>query len=163
MNMNKYRKFVTSSVGFTFVVVGITGVIFQFFFKNHVLQEIHGWLGVAMVVVAVTHTLQNWKSLQSHLRDWRVFILLLPMVLVMAFFAFGQKQASREVNPKEVIAKLAQANADGLATALGKDVNLVFALMKSDGLQVVGADKTVQQLAQENKKSPASILVYFVK
>ena len=42
--MNKHRKYVTSAVGFTFLVVGITGVIFQFFFKNPVLTHIHGWL-----------------------------------------------------------------------------------------------------------------------
>lgn len=40
--MNTWRRFVTSGVAFSFAVVGATGIIFQFFFKSHVLENIHG-------------------------------------------------------------------------------------------------------------------------
>jgi hypothetical protein len=160
--MTTYRKLVTVAVGITFVVVGATGVLFQFFFKNHYLMQLHIWLGMAMVVAAVIHTVQNWRSLKTHLADWRVYTLLIPVAAVCLFFAVGQKPQGREGNPKAVIETLAQANVDGLAKAFGKDVASVFEKMERDGL-VVASGKTVQELARENHKSPANILNYLIK
>jgi len=161
--VNKYRQFFTSGVGLTFVIVGLTGVIFQFFFKNHVLEEIHGWLGVAMVAVAIMHISQNWRPLKNHLRDRRVFILLIPIILLIAFFTFGKRETNQGMNPRVVMRKLYQASADDVARAFGKDVNLVFTSMKGDGLHVGNNNETVQELARDNRKSPETILVYFVR
>ena len=165
--MSKYRKFITSSVGFTFLVVGVTGVIFQFFFKNPVLEHIHGWLGVALVVAAGLHILQNSKSLQSHLQDRRVFLLLIPIVAAMAIAILSTKAKSGArgpgLNPREVIGKLFQAQANDLARTFGKDSNAVMENMKKDGLQVENMANTVQEIAQVNHKSPENILPYFVK
>ena len=164
--MNKYRKFITSSAGFTFLVVGVTGVIFQFFFKNPVLEHIHGWLGVAMVVAAALHIFQNSKSFQSHLQDRRVFLLLIPIVAAMAIAILSTKAKSGTrgpgINPREVIGKLFQAPAADLAKTFGKDANAVLEKMKQDGLQVDNAANTVLQIAQQNHKSPESILPYFL-
>ena len=146
--MNQYRRFVTSGVGFTFVVVGTTGVIFQFFFKNHFLEQIHGWLGVAMVVVAIIHIVQNWASLRNHFRDRRVFGLLIPIAVLCILFGLGQREKGRPreggrgMNPREVFSKLSQAKANDVAKVFGKEVNSVLASMKSDGLQVSGSGET---------------------
>ena len=168
--MNKYRKFITSSVGFTFLVVGVTGVIFQFFFKTPVLEHIHGWLGVAMVVTAILHILQNWKPLQNHLRDGRVFLLLIPIVAVIALLTFGIGQKEKggrgeggKVSSRDVMGKLAQAHAADVAKVFGKDITAVLSQMKTDGFQADRPDATVQELAKDNHKSQEGLLVYFVK
>ena len=165
--MQKYRKFVTSGVGFTFLVVGVTGVIFQFFFKNRVLEHIHGWLGVALVVVAVMHILQNWRPLRHHLREWRVYLLLVPIIATAAYFTLAQSEPRRQgrgnMNPREVMGKLAKASASDVAKVFGKDVDSVYARMKKDGLHADDKYKSVQDLAADNDKSPEGILAYFVK
>lgn len=157
------RRFVTMGVGFTFLVVGLTGICFQFVFKNHYLMEIHGWLGVAMVAAAVFHIVLNWKLLRSYFRDWRVYFLLVPVLLFMAFFGLAQGNTSQGVNPREILYKLSQAHADDLAKTFGKDVNSVFASMKNDGIQVGDTGETVQGLAQRNQKAPDGMLSYFMK
>jgi hypothetical protein len=161
--MNKYRQFFTSGVGFTFIIVGITGVIFQFFFKNRVLEEIHGWLGVGMVTLAIAHVFQNWRPLKKHLGDRRVFILLLPILLVAAFLAFGKKETNEGMSPRAVVRKLVQASASDVAKVFGKDVNKVFASMKSDGLDASNTADTVQKIAGDNQKPAEAVLVYFAK
>ena len=162
--MNKYRKFVTSGVGFTFVVVGVTGVIFKFFFKNHVLEQIHGWLGIAMVIAAVFHIVQNWASLRNHLRDWRVLTLVVPILLVAIFFSISQREQDGDgINPRAIVHKLFNGNAGDVAKAFGKNVNSVFALMKNDGLHVESGDESIQELARLNQKSPETVLAYFAK
>ncbi len=95
--MSKFRRFVTSGVGLTFLVVGATGVLFQFFFKTRPLVQIHAWLGVAMVAAALIHILQNWRSLLSHLRDWRVYLLLIPTGLAIWYVSqHSHREGHRE-------------------------------------------------------------------
>ena len=161
--MNRYRQFFTSGVAFTFLVVGVTGIIFQFFFKTKLLEEIHGWLGVAMVSAAAVHIFQNWRPLKKHLQDKRVYVLLIPVLLLIAYFTFAQSGKEPGVSPRAVVRKLAQANAADVARSLGKDVDTVYASMKADGLQVRGKDETVQELAHDNRKQPEAILNYFMK
>jgi hypothetical protein len=167
IDMQRYRKYVTSGVGFTFLVVGVTGVIFQFFFKNRVLEHIHGWLGVALVVIAVLHIRQNWRPLRHHLRDWRVYGLLVPILVTVAYLTFGQadprRQGRSNMNPREVMGKLAKASAEDVAKVFGKDIDAVYARMKKDGLQAGDKGKSVQELAADNDKPAEGILIYFVK
>jgi len=159
---NKFRKFVTTSVGFSFLVVAVTGVIFKFFFKTRPLEDIHGWLGVTMVAAALLHIIQNWKPLQNHLRDWRVFLLLVPICSVMVFFG-TQQEAKSKLNPKQVVRKLANASSADLAKVFGKEPDSIIAFMKKDGLQVDSSDETVKSLAEKNNTSPDNILSCFVK
>jgi len=96
--MSKFRRFVTSGVGLTFLVVGATGVLFQFFFKTRLLVQVHAWLGVAMVAVALIHILQNWRSMLGHLRDWRVYSLIIPAGLAVWYIIqLPHKEGRREM------------------------------------------------------------------
>ncbi|MBN8711839.1 MAG: hypothetical protein BGO12_15735 [Verrucomicrobia bacterium 61-8] len=93
--MNRFRRFVTSGVGLTFLVVGATGVLFQFFFKTRLLVQIHTWLGLAMVAFALIHILQNWRSMLGHLRDWRVYSLLIPAGLAIWYISLQPHRDGR--------------------------------------------------------------------
>lgn len=163
MNIHRSRKYISTAVAFSFVAVGLTGVCFQFFFKNHFLEEIHGWLGVVMVAAAIVHTVLNWKALRGYLRDWRVYISLVPVALIVVFLMFGQESANKGMNPREVFTKLSQASAEDLAHTFGKDVDDVFDLMTSNGIQTGGKDESVQQLAERNQEQPQALLSYFIK
>ena len=162
--MKKFRKFITTGVGFTFLVVGTTGVIFKLFFVNYTLEEIHGWLGLLLVTVVTLHVLQNWHSLKNHLKDPRVFGFIVPIALVVSYFYFVAKEPVRSgVNPRQVIQALSRASADNLAKALGKDTNSIFAAMKKDGLTIGDSGESIEELAKQNHKLPDGILEYFFK
>ena len=163
--MNKSRKFVTVGVGFAFGVVAITGVIFQFFFKTKPMENIHGWLGVGMVAFGLTHIVQHWRPLMRHLRDWRVHLLLIPVLAIVGVFSLARQpqKGNPGVNPRQVMQKLTQASLADLAKVFGKDANAVIAAMTSDGLRVEGQGQTIAQLAQINQKQPELILNYIAK
>jgi hypothetical protein len=160
--MNGWRKFITSGVAFSFAVVGATGVIFQFFFKNHVLEHIHGWIGVAMVAAALLHLGQNWRVLKNHLRDRRAWLLLAPIALVIAFFTATQPAANAGVNPRAVVRQLASASAGNVAQTFGKDLNRVFATMQADGVHAQDARQSLREIALANRKPVEAVLGYFV-
>jgi DNA-binding transcriptional regulator of glucitol operon len=166
--MNKYRKFITSAVGFTFVVVGVTGVIFKLFFKNHPLEQIHGWLGLALVAAAIFHIAQNWAPLRNHFRDRRVFLILIPVIAVIACFALSKNQSKNEKggrgpNPRAIIGRLSHGHLNDVAKALGTNPNSIVAAMKAEGLTVENGEQTVEQLAENNHQSSEGILTYFAK
>jgi hypothetical protein len=161
--MNESRKFITSGLGFTFAIVGTTGVIFKLFFKNKLLESIHGWFGLAVVVIAIIHILQNWGSLFRHLRKPRVYLLLIPIALAVALISTGHRQEKRTINSRVVMSKLANANAADLARVFGKSADQVFAKMAKDGLVVSEANPSIEDLAQCNQQPPEAILRYFIE
>lgn len=161
--LKQYRRFVTSSVGFSFLVVGITGVIFKLWFKNHVLEEIHGWLGLAMFVAAVLHIAQNWGPIKNYLRDLRVLALLIPIIVAIAFIVFGQKEEGRGPNPRQVVHRLAEGSLADVAKVFGKDLNAVVSDMKNDGLNVGDTSARLEDIAKANNKPPEGLLTYFLQ
>lgn len=159
-----FRKFISTGIGFIFLVVGITGVIFQFFFKNQVLESIHGWLGVAMVVVAVIHVIQNWKPLRNYLKQPVVYALLVPIILWCAYFALLQKPArGGGFSPRMLIGKLSDAKPTDLAKVFGKDISTVSAKMNQDHVEVQNSEQSLKQIAQANGKEPQALLGYFLR
>ena len=116
-----------------------------------------------MVSAAAVHIFQNWRPLKKHLQDKRVYALLIPVFLLIAYFTFTQQAKEQGVSPRAVVRKLAQANAGDVARILGRDADTVYASIKADGLQVRSAGATVQQLALDNQKPAEVILKYFVK
>ena len=92
-----------------------------------------------------------------------MYALLLPILLLVAFFTFGQSQKEQGVSPKATVRKLSQAHAADVARTLGRDVDMVYASMKADGLRVRDSGVTVQELASDNRKPPEAILNYFMK
>lgn len=162
--LKQYRKYVTSSVGFTFLVVGATGMIFKFFFKTHTLEEIHGWLGVAMFVAAIWHIAHNWGAIQNYLRDKRVLALLIPVVLVIAVIvATQEKETERGVSPRQVVRELSRGSFENIAKAFGKDSGAVMTAMKADGLSIENEHSSLEDIARANHKRPEGLMVYFLK
>lgn len=157
----KYRKFFTSTVGFSFLVVSVTGIIFKFFFKTHTLEEIHGWLGVVMVASALFHIIQNWPSLRKYLREPRVLALLIPIGILIVVLAL-QPAEPKGVNPRAIVRKLADGKLKDVAQAFNQNSNFVLTTMSQAGLRVTGPDQTLSSIAQENQKPPEALLGYFM-
>jgi hypothetical protein len=114
-----------------------------------------------MVAAAILHIVQNWGSLRRHLRDKRIYALLIPVGFVIALFG-TQGEPARGVNPRRVVHALTEAKAGDVAKALGKEATQVFAAMKHDGLDARTGTETIRQLAEKNKQPPYQILSYFV-
>lgn len=161
--MTGTRRFVTMAVAFTFAIVAVTGIVFQFFFKTRTLEHIHAWLGLAMTAAAAVHVLQNWRPMSAYLRDARVYALLVPIAVVVGYFAFEPAATNPGPSPRLVVAKLSSAHADDLARAFGKPIESVFAAMAADGLAPADAGETIAHLAERHHLAPDRVLGYFVR
>lgn len=151
----------TSAVGFTFLVVAITGVIFKLFFKNHTLEEVHGNLGLLMIVAALFHIFHNWKSLTNHLKMSKVFLVLIPIFLVLVVSVVERKSSSG-LNPRMVIGKMTQASIEELAIVFKKKPEEVIEHMKKDGWQVQDQKQSLSEVMEsKSSKNSLEVIQYF--
>lgn len=69
----------------TMTLCGITGVLMFFHFRGPLMNELHIWSGLALVVAMVLHLTKYRRPLANHLRHWPVWgLLVVALVLVGA-------------------------------------------------------------------------------
>lgn len=159
--MNSYRKYITSGVAFSFLVVGSTGLFLKFFFKNHPIENIHTWLGISMVALGTIHVFQNRLSMFNHLKEKKVFYLLIPIVIVILGFSLFEVNEEKGLNPRIVMQNLIQSKLVTVAEVLKKDPRSVLIKMQQEGLDVTGPDQTLEEIAKINRKVPREMLKFF--
>ncbi|MFN8610017.1 MAG: hypothetical protein U0931_20920 [Vulcanimicrobiota bacterium] len=161
--MKNYRNFITGGTAFCFLVVASTGLTFEFLFKTHLLEKIHTWVGITMVALICLHVFQNFKSLRHHLARPRTYAMLVPIVLIAAFFAAAPEQPKSKNNSRQVVAKLSAASLTDLCKVFNKDSRTVILAMEQDGLKVSGPEQSLENLARDNQRPSDSLLNYLLK
>lgn len=74
----------------TMTLCGVTGVLMFFHFRGHLMNELHIWSGLALIVAMVFHLVRYRRALANHLRHWPVWSLfVLALVLVGAAVMTG--------------------------------------------------------------------------
>jgi cadmium resistance protein CadD (predicted permease) len=159
--MNNLRKYFTTATAFSFLLVGGTGVYFKLFSKNHTLEEIHTWAGIMMVLVALVHVYQNFKSMINHLKQSMVYLTLIPLFIIIGIFTFSDSKEERGINPKMAMERLVQSKVTTVSEVFKKQPQDVLLAMKNDGIESTSADQTLEEIAQINHIAPPKVLSYF--
>jgi len=70
--MNAFlRNYATPLSLVLFLATGITGVMLFLGIRNHQLGEVHEWVGIGFVVVAILHFFRNGRAMTMMLRETR--------------------------------------------------------------------------------------------
>jgi hypothetical protein len=65
------RNYATPLSLVLFLATGITGVMLFLGIRNHQLGEVHEWVGIGFVVVAILHFFRNGRAMTMMLREPR--------------------------------------------------------------------------------------------
>jgi hypothetical protein len=69
----------------TMTLCGITGVLMFFHFRGRLMNELHIWSGLALIVAMAFHLVRYRRALANHLRHWPVWgMFALALVLIVA-------------------------------------------------------------------------------
>ncbi len=153
--MNKYRIVISVLVGISFAVVGVTGILIKFVFKSHAMNEIHTWVGMVMVVMAVLHLLVNWKPFAGYFRNRRLYLLAIPFVVYLLVQGLQKDEGRRGPN---FIQKIFQAKAGDVAAVYGKSPDQALASLREAGLKADGTNETIQQISEQNHRRAEDVL-----
>lgn len=161
--MKSLRKYITSSTGFTFLVVAATGLYFKLFTKTKMLEEIHGWVGILMLAFALLHLYQNWGSFQNHLKDKTTWLTLVPILIIIGIFSFSGTGPSNKMGPKEVMVNLMSSRLITVSEVFKQNPDEVLIKMRDAGLTINSGEQKIDEIAKLNNKKPDEILIFFKK
>ena len=133
----KYRKIVSLSIAFSFVVLSVTGFLSYFYDYSRVLATVHTVFGLLLTFGVICHLSNNWKPLKSYSEGKILFLVLVGGLafLTAAYFQVRPLQdfmdsgaRSKAGNKKSI----SHSNYDYVAMNLGKDIELSIDLLRGE-------------------------------
>lgn len=154
------RGFVTPYITWTFVVIGITGILMFFHILDGYTEVVHEFLGLFFVIFAVFHVIINWKSLKRHFKQRMFTTSFIVTLLLSALFLYAGKGHGN--HKRTIIKKLSKAPINETLSILEIDHSDALAILKNNRI-TFGESKTIEEIGLKNKISPNDILELIVK
>lgn len=89
----KGRALVVLTVTLTFIIVGVTGLMLQFGFFNMYVKDFHSYIGIAFMIFAVYHVVQNTKIVKIYLENGMIkkfaLVASAATIFVLGLTTFG--------------------------------------------------------------------------
>lgn len=157
------RRYATPISLVAFVVIGLTGTLMFFGVRGHQLNEIHEWVGISFVVIAILHVVRNTKAFMIMLRQKRSVVTIAVLGIVAAVFVGTALAAigTEGPNPRRVqamlTAQLANAPIAKLAPALNMTGDQAVARLKAGGITVTSDSQTLSAVAEASHQPSAQL------
>jgi len=159
--MNKLLRIVATPLTiFGSFVVLISGLIMFFAFKNHLLEELHGQIGILLTVGVILHVVVNWRPFVNYFKKSQSYFVIIPIVIIALNLAFSN-ESKPGVNPKVIFSKLENSSLSTVALVFKVEPQLVIEKLKSTGINVDSPEQMLKEIATKNHKNPKDVLDLF--
>jgi len=154
------RNLVTPYITWTFIVIGISGILMFFHLLQGYTEVVHEFLGLLFVIFAVFHVIINWKGLIKHFKK-RMFIISFIVTLLFSglFIYAGRGHGNHK---RVIIQKLAKAPIGQTFEILEIDHSEAAAILNNNSI-TLGDSKTIEEIGLNNQKSPNDIIELILK
>jgi hypothetical protein len=155
--MGKFlRNYATPLSLAAFAAIGVTGVMMFFGVRNHQLNGIHEWIGVAFVVIAVLHIFRNAKSFGLMLAQTRSKIVVgvlctaAALLIGASFISGGRGGHGGPGGPGMVVVqRLSYTPIAQLAPAFGLSSGQLISRLRKGGVVVSGPGQNFAEISQK--------------
>ena len=155
MNKASKRDLATSLTTFTFLVMGVSGIMMFFHFFDDYVKELHEILGLFFVAVVLFHVFYNFKSMKNYFTKKIFAFSALAISIVSLVFILNTPDGE---NPKRaIIMSMLDANIESSVSILKKDIVDVKNRLELKGITIKEND-TIKSVAQNNKMSPFELV-----
>jgi hypothetical protein len=167
---NFLRNYVTPLSLVTFAGTAVTGLMLFFGIRNHQLGEIHEWLGIGFVVIAILHLFRNGIGFATMMRrpGSRAVIGILGGACALVILAAGYGGYGFGGGPHgrgaggppqfRIVQQLAHAPIAQVAPALGLTPGLAIARLRKQGVAVTGPGQSIEEIAQKHGTSAPRLI-----
>ncbi len=83
------RTWVSPFVGFSFLMISITGLLMMMHVQNHLITGLHEWLGVLFIITGLFHLALNWKPFLACFRSRQGAAATIAAIVISALLAVG--------------------------------------------------------------------------
>jgi len=145
----------TSYISIVFLGLSISGVMIYFKLSPSLVANLHRNLGLAFIVIALSHVAGNWKSMKNYFSKKLFFSACLIIPLVSGIFIF---QSLTNPSPKALIIKgVIKAPLDEALSILNLKKEVAIKKLQEKGIKFFN-QKSLGAIAGSNKISPFKII-----
>ena len=153
------RSLATPLTASVFVVIGTSGLMLFFGLFEDSVKEMHEWLGIAFVAVALLHIVKNWRPLQIMLKHRVTRFSALAVALVAAVFIGGALMGGEEENPLRLMAQAVEtAPLEASAAVLGISQDEMFARLRKAGVEPAADARSLAEIIQKSGADPRRVM-----
>lgn len=146
------RRYATQATVALSVVIGLSGVMLFFHLGEAYVKELHEWLGMAFVVVAVAHAVRHRHSVVAMVKQPRMRVLFAAAAVVTAAFVFAPGESGGNPFHQTVDVVLAAPIKD-VAPLVGTSADELAAR-----LNTTDTSQSIQAIARAQGVHPAQVL-----
>lgn len=162
--MKYLRPWATPLTIGAFAIMATTGLLMFFHLESGLNKVAHEWVGWAMVIGVVAHTVLHWRSFKRYLTDLRIGQIIIASLLIILAASFFVQTEEEESLPPPVMALrgVMDAPLSAVAQVAGKpEAELVVAL-RAAGIPVESTDQTLSALIGEDRdKTGKAVRIIF--
>lgn len=163
--MGKYRNWISVFLAFSFLITALTGLVMEFVFKNHTIEELHVWAALLMVTVALLHIVINRMPFYNYLKNVKFSaIITIAMASFLLLFAFSVErgEGKKGMNPRFMAKAVTQASINSVAAIFHQSADEVIGKMRSQNMIVDSKDQILADVAKINKVREDDVLRFFI-
>lgn len=158
------KKYVTPLSLIAFAFVGVSGLMMFFGLRNHTLNELHAWIGIAFVIIAILHIFRNDRAFTFMIRQKRSILLVAILGCIgTAAIAMSFNAPAGHGSPGRAMALLTRQMAsqplEQIAPALGLTPDEMVTRLHAGGVRVANTRQTIAQLAPQAGMAPAQMFL----
>lgn len=162
MNYKWLKNVGTPVTIFGSVIVLGSGLFMFFVFKNHLIEEVHGQIGLVFSFGVILHVLANWRPLVQYLKKIQSYLTVVPMVLIITFLVFNSDQTKPNISPGLIFSKIEASNVSTLSLLFKIDPSFVKVEFEKLGIKVNNDNQTIEEIAKLNRRNPKEIIGVFL-
>ncbi len=134
-----------------FTVIGVSGLMLFFGFFEGQVKEMHEWLGVAFVLVALLHVAKNWRPFTLMLRLPAMKASVGAVALAATVFVVGATMGGGERgNPVRAVAQAVEtAPLETAAAVFGLTRDEVLTRLHDAGIDASAEARTLAEIGQQ--------------
>ncbi len=153
------RKWATPLTIASFIIVGVTGVLWYFHLVTGIARWMHEIIGLAMVVIVGLHLALNWRPFKIYLKKpIGLTVILLGVALTIGAYVWPEEERAGRGGPPSLAA--ISAFSDETLTTLGPIFDttgdVLVTRLESAGFEGVTASSTVEDLVGTNERAQLS-------
>lgn len=144
------------------IVMG-SGLFMFYAFKNHLIEEVHGQIGIVFTLGVILHVLANWRPLVQYLKKIQSYLAIIPMALIIAFLVINNDQKKLNLSPGIIFSKMEASSVSTLSLLFKIDQSSVKIKFEKFGIKVDNDNQTIAEIAKLNNRNPKEVIGLFLK
>ncbi|MCR4941492.1 MAG: DUF4405 domain-containing protein [Campylobacter sp.] len=152
---NYLRNIGTTASIATFVVVSLTGLVLFFGLKSAGAKFIHEWIGLAMILAVIIHTMANLTPFKSYFKGQKLIFVGIILFLNIFAFAWINSNAPTKSPLKAINSEISHKTPKQICDFFSKDCNKLEQFLNEKN---INSNLSVTEISNSAKINQTQIL-----